>query len=52
MAIELMIYTLINRSDEFKFDAGAPSELETNEIKWEIIDDILRKNQCQMTQEQ
>lgn len=46
MAIELMIYTLINRSDEFKFDAGAPSELETNEIKWEIIDDILRKNLC------
>jgi hypothetical protein len=41
-AIELMIYTLINRSDEFKFDAG--KGWKTHELKCEIIDEILKKN--------
>jgi hypothetical protein len=41
-AIELMVYTLINRSDEFKFDAGYGWE--THEIKCEIIHEILKKN--------
>lgn len=43
-AIELMVYTLMNRSDEFKFDAGAPSALETHEIKSEIINEILSRH--------
>ena len=41
-AIELMVYTLINRSDEFKFDAG--EGWRTHEIKCEIIHDLLKKN--------
>ena len=43
-AIELMVYTLMNRSDEFKFDAG--EGWKTHEIKCEIIDEIIKKNQC------
>lgn len=45
-AIELMVYTLINRSDEFKFDAGTSNDREAHEIKIEIIREILRMNQC------
>ena len=41
-AIELMVYTLINRADEFKFDVG--DGWETHEIKYEIINEILKKN--------
>ena len=41
-AIELMVYTLINRSDEFKFDMG--EGWRTHEIKRKIIDEIIRKN--------
>lgn len=41
-AIELMVYTLINRSDEFKFDAG--EGWQTHEIKCEIINEILKKS--------
>ena len=45
-AIELMVYTLINRSDEFKFDAQTSNDREAHEIKIEIIREILRMNQC------
>ena len=45
-AIELMVYTLINRSDEFKFDAQTSNDRVTHEIKIEIIREILRMNQC------
>lgn len=41
-AIELMVYTLINRTDEFKFDVG--DGWETHEIKCEIINEILKNN--------
>jgi hypothetical protein len=41
-AIELMVYTLINRADEFKFDVG--DGWKTHEIKCEIIREILKKN--------
>ena len=41
-AIELMVYTLINRADEFKFDVG--DGWKTHEIKCEIINEILKKN--------
>ena len=44
-AIELMVYTLINRSDEFKFDANGGWDL--HEIKLEIVNELLRKNQYQ-----
>jgi hypothetical protein len=42
-AIELMVYTLINRADEFKFDVG--QGWQTHEMKCEIIDEIIRMNQ-------
>jgi hypothetical protein len=40
-ALELMIYTLLNRSEEFKFDLGDDNS-EIIEIKMEIIEEMLK----------